>query len=222
MVKKSPMKLVLYSRGGSSLDLSLDAKVAEIVGKNGVISYIPSSSGPTAEKYFAAMQNFYRPFGITNFNYFPVDTDFCSSDLNRAMSSNAIFLSGGNTFSFLNILRKKAMLQQLTEYAQKGGCLIGQSAGAIITTPTIAVAGKLSGGGDENSAELTDLTGLNLVNFEFAPHHEKHSSELLEYSLHINRPIYACPDGSGISVLDSAITIHGPATCYFRGNSFDF
>ncbi len=87
-------------------------------------------------------------------------------------------------------------------------------------TPSIATAGDSAEGTDDNSVGLTDLTGLNLLNFEFSPHYENTSSALQRHSQSTEYPIYACPNSSGISVVDSSMTICGDITCFFKVHIF--
>jgi dipeptidase E len=214
------MKLILYSFGDSTPNNTIDAAVGQIVGNNGTLTYIPSASGPTAEKYFGQTCDLYRKYGVKHFNYFPVDASISEEEVTKALCSEAIYLSGGNTFYFLNSLRKNSLLSKLNKYVLDGGCLVGLSAGAIITTPTIAIAAHLPGGGDSNDVGLSNLSAVNLTNFEFAPHFEGDKSKLAQYSKNSANPIYACPDGSGITVDGPKLTFHGPVTCINNGQTF--
>ncbi len=52
--------------------------------------------------------------------------------------------------------------------------LSGFSAGAIVLSPSIATAGIY---GDVNEPELTDLSGLKIVDFEMWPHYEPNQAQ---------------------------------------------
>ncbi|WP_199621429.1 Type 1 glutamine amidotransferase-like domain-containing protein [Paenibacillus alkalitolerans] len=73
---------------------------------------------------------------------------------------DAIHLSGGNTFYFLSLLKKRNTMEMLRAYVNKGGILIGVSAGSILMTKTIGFAGY-GVDGDRN---------VVYVDFEFLPH----------------------------------------------------
>jgi dipeptidase E len=110
-------------------------------------------------------------------------------------------LSGGNTYHFLNNLKNRNFLPLLKNYVEKGGVLIGVSAGSIIMSKTINVVTLLH---DENVVGLKDYSSLGLINFDFLPHlnydREKYLKNAVEYSKTSKSVIYACSDGDGIIV----------------------
>ena len=71
------------------------------------LTYIRSSSDKTRKYYNATIENL-RKYGEFNFVYFDSDEEF-NEDLVEEVfeSSDIIFLSGGNTFYFLNNLKKR-------------------------------------------------------------------------------------------------------------------
>ncbi len=85
----------------------------------------------------------------------------------RLKSVDIIFVCGGNTFYLLEQMRKTGFDTWLKDNLDTK-VYVGISAGSIVATPTIAVAGI--GDADENRNQLTDLSGLNLVSFEISPH----------------------------------------------------
>jgi dipeptidase E len=62
------------------------------------------------------------------------------------------------------------MLPLLKKFIQDGGILTGLSAGAIMMTETIEMAGYPPFDCDENEDNLKNLKSLNLVDFYFFPH----------------------------------------------------
>lgn len=209
------MRLAFYSDTNEELCKSFDKKVALLIDKqNPKITYIPSSSDNT-RKYFNSMKEYFSRFGYTDFEYFDVDTEFDQTNISQLLLSDVIFLSGGNTFYFLNNLKTKGIDKVLIEFASKDEkTLIGVSAGSMIMTSTIANTAfyhKIKGDYEElNRVGLRDFTGLSLVNFEFIPHfseEKKKSAEL--YSLETINTVYACPDGSGVIVNGSETFLYG-------------
>lgn len=59
--------------------------------------------------------------------------------------------------------------EQVIEVLQNGGLYIGASAGALILSPTIALASEIEP--DENEVGLSNLNGMNLIEFEILPHY---------------------------------------------------
>ena len=80
-----------------------------------------------------------------------------------------IFISGGNTFYLMQELKKKGADKLLIEQINNGKLYIGTSAGSIIASPTIEFVSDM----DETKKvpELTDYSGLHLVDFYFLPHY---------------------------------------------------
>jgi peptidase E len=97
----------------------------------------------------------------------------------KLLSSDIVVISGGNTFTLLNHLRLSGLDKAILEFWQKDNVVLaGFSAGAIVLTPTIEVANY----GDTNDLKLTNLTGLNIVDFQVWPHYElSQEAEVIEY-----------------------------------------
>ena len=89
----------------------------------------------------------------------------------KIAESKIIFVSGGNTFYLLQELKKKNLISYLKEKIENGLFYIGESAGSVITVPDIEYADIV----DDKilATELTDYTGLNLVDFYIVPHFEE-------------------------------------------------
>lgn len=214
------MNLVFYSGGDESDNIELDMEAIKLTGKESPsITYIPSCSYES-EIYFNEFIRHYRRFGISRFIHFPVDTDYDDTIMNEAFSSDIIHLAGGNTYYFLNYLRKKKILSELKRFVKQGGVLTGLSAGSIIMTPNIDTAGFPEFDKDDNDDGITNLKSMGLVNFEFFPHYrnsKRYDRELLLHSKRINRPLYACPDGSGIVVEKKDIRFLGKCFRFYKG-----
>lgn len=183
------------------------------------MTYIPSTH-ENAEKFFKRAKDRYKKFGINKLIYFPVDAVFTKAEMRQALKSDVIYLAGGNTFYFMKHLRSSGVLPELLKYVQRGGTLAGLSAGGLILTPDICLAGYPPHDADLNEVRLKDFRGLNLVNFEFYPHYTSsgRTNQLMQlYSKKISRPIMACPDGSGIVVDGDEISLLGPITMFHAG-----
>ena len=124
-------KLVLHSdqiQDHKEVDLAF----IELLGKKSPrLAYIPSQSD-LQRKYFNQRVEWYKLFGITDLLYFDVDKEYDEKKIEELLACDAIFLSGGNTYYFLNSLKKRKFLPKLREYVRIGGILIGVSAGSIL------------------------------------------------------------------------------------------
>src|SRR6218665_2187013 len=145
------MKLVFYSGGVEQENRRLDKDFIQLIGKkNPVVTFIPSSSY-LSEQELKSFVKHYSKYKITRFIHFPVDVPFDKILFQEVMRSDAIHMAGGNTFYFLNSLRKAKLLKDLRLFAQNGGVLTGLSAGAILMTENIEMAAYPEFDRDENT-----------------------------------------------------------------------
>lgn len=225
-MRKNGMRLFFYSGGdddaNADLDKELSAQVRKLAGgrRSPRVTYIPSTSW-RMEGYFHDFVDCYENYGLTNIDCCPVDGDSINKEqLRRALDGDMIYLSGGNTFYFLKHLREQGVLPELKKFVKRGGVLAGLSAGSIIMTPNIQMAGIPSFDCDPNDVKLRDLRALGLVSFEFFPHYNGRSKvdkELKKYSKTLKRPLYACADGAGIVVDGEQLTLFGKTVVFVRG-----
>lgn len=217
------MKLVLYSGGDEKENRQLDKAFVELIGKkNPVVTFIPSSSYLSEEEFRLYVRH-YSKFKISRFIHFPVDVPFDKIMFQEVMRSDAIHLGGGNTFYFLNSLRKAKLLPELRKFVEKGGVLTGLSAGAIMMTENIEMAGYPTFDRDENIVGLKNLSALGLLDFAFFPHFKnspRYDVAFKKYSKTKNKVIYACPDGAGIVVNDGELRFIGKTFAYSEGHKF--
>lgn len=217
------MKLVFYSGGDENDNRHLDRGVIDLIGKkNPVVTFIPSSSY-LSEQEFRSFVRHYSKYKITRFIHFPVDVPFDRILFQEVMRSDAIHMSGGNTFYFLNSLRKAKLFPQLRSFVQKGGVLTGLSAGAIMMTENIEMAAYPEFDCDENIVNITNLSALNLVDFLFFPHFKnssRYDAAFKKYTKANEKIIYACPDGAGIIVNDQELRFVGKCYVFANGHKF--
>ncbi len=215
------MNLVLYSGGDEKENVDLDRAFIELLHKkNPVVTFIPSSSY-LSEQEFKSFVRHYSKYNITRFIHFPIDQPFDQIIFQEVMRSDAIHLGGGNTFYFLNSLRKAKLLPQLKDFALKGGLLTGLSAGAILMTENIELAGYPAFDRDENVVNIKNLSALNLVDFLFFPHFKnsaRYDVEFKKYSKSNSKTLYACPDGSGIVVRNKELRFLGKCFAFSKGH----
>lgn len=83
---------------------------------------------------------------------------------------DVIFVCGGNTFDYLDRIRKTGLDKFIIDFAQKDDSIyVGVSAGSILVGPDIAIAEDE----DPNNIGLTDLRGLCLTDYIIYPHYRK-------------------------------------------------
>lgn len=218
---KLKRKLIFYSGGNHNWgnERLHEAMIYTCKRRPRSMTYIPSTH-ENAEKFFKRAKERYKKFGIQKLVYFPVDAVFTKAEMRDALKSDVIYLAGGNTFYFMKHLRSSGFADELMKYVKRGGTLAGLSAGGLIMTPDIWLAGYPPHDADLNEVRLKDLRGLNLVNFEFYPHYTSSAktNKLMQmYSRKTDIPIMACPDGSGIVVNGDEVTFFGPMYIFHAG-----
>ncbi|UYZ23785.1 Type 1 glutamine amidotransferase-like domain-containing protein [Mesobacillus jeotgali] len=200
-------KLVLLS-DLRNMNPALIRKIKNITGGQSLrLAYIPSRTDKE-RWYFDKAKPEFSEMDITDFFYFDVDEDFESSQLVEFTSCDAIFLSGGNTYQFLKNLKDRNIFKHIKQMVNEGKPLIGVSAGSMIMSKSI----KIAAFHDENEVQLNELSGLELVDFEFMPHWNREKDqleELLKYSLTQEESIFTCNDGDGIVIEGDEIEFYG-------------
>ncbi|GGA24071.1 Type 1 glutamine amidotransferase-like domain-containing protein [Paenibacillus physcomitrellae] len=195
-------KLVMFSDLIEDRNVELHRRLLELLGnKNPSIGYIPSSSD-LERRFFSHTAEYYRGIGIHKLDYIDLDLEFHEETFSDLFAYDAIHLSGGNTFYFLELLKRRGILNALRKYAANGGILIGVSAGSILMTPTIGLAG-FGEEADLSRNRTEDLQALGLVSFEFLPHWdgtEEAVDAANKYARERKVPVYMVQDGGGVVV----------------------
>jgi len=181
----------------------------EILKRGAIVAYISSSPQSGDRPYYQSTITDYVAISPEiRVDYFDLSDAFTDETLAGLLSYAAIYLSGGNTFTFMNMARKRGLKALLEQHLAKGGVLIGASAGSIMCTPSI----ELASFGDENEAGMTDFSGFDFVNFEFHPHFTDEPVErerLVAYQRAHGRDVYVCKDGAGLHVTHGKVVSFG-------------
>lgn len=220
------MRILLYSGGQERSNQKLHQALVDLTGQRRNISftYVPFCHDKSEIFYRRAIKR-YQKFGVSKFHCLDLDTaELPSADsFKKAFQSDIIYLPGGNTFYFLNLLKKHKLIPRLRKYAQSGGVIAGLSAGALILTPSIEIAGLKGLDPDKNEVQLKTLSSLNLVPFEFCPHFDPRPQSvriLKTYSAQKKHPIYASKDGGGIVVKNEHMSFYGKTWVFSQGEMF--
>lgn len=108
---------------------------------------------------------------------FKMENIFLSTQcrLDRILTADYIYLTEGNTFEILSILRERGIDKVIKEACKNGVTFIGASAGALIAGVSIEEAFSF----DRNYVGLRDYNGLALFDGIVLPHYTK--AEMKEY-----------------------------------------
>lgn len=209
------MRLALYSDQEIVSNREMDARLLELIGRERPsVAYIPSAAHPE-RLYYNRKRAYYERLGVDLALYIEPDRELTSGDERALLQCDAVHLSGGNTFSFLEWLRRRGVLSMLRTYAFEGGVLVGDSAGAILMTPDVRLA---TAAGDVPPAGYLDPSALALIDFHFWPHYAGPSTHGSHAGLLNELPrVYACADGGGVVVDGDRIETFGGVATLWHG-----
>ncbi|MBM7554338.1 Type 1 glutamine amidotransferase-like domain-containing protein [Thalassobacillus pellis] len=204
---------VFISDWKTPLSNALEERIRGLIGKDKpLIGYIPSRTDEERRYFYPIKQQFDR-LGAAGYVYCDVDKAFDPFVLGNLYNCKAIFLSGGNTFHFLTVLKSNGMIEWLKKYAEDGGVLIGLSAGGMIMTADILAAEFVDAKYlPESSMEKSEYGGIGLADFHFYPHWEGSKNQLCaveELKKLTSSPVIACPDGSGMVIMGDRFEFYG-------------
>ena len=158
-------KLILVSMLYQVTDLVRTIE-PELAGKT--VTYIPTAGiAEETEGMIEDETNTLESLGLT-VEALDVSTASYESIVSTLTKNDIIFVGGGNTFYLLQELRRSGADKILVQEVNKGKLYIGESAGAVIACPDIGYCVGMDN--PEKAPELTDYTGLGLVDFYIVPH----------------------------------------------------
>ena len=174
--------------------------------RGNTVAYISSEPQEGDRPYYlSTIEDYSKISEGVKVDYFDLSENFSDENLLKLLNYGTIYLSGGNTYVFMDSANKRNISQILNKHLESGGLLIGASAGSIMMTPTIDLAGFE----DENIPNLKDTSGFGFVDFEFHPHYSNDRDYLSEYINGENNDLYVCKDGSGIFYSNGEIKLFG-------------
>ena len=200
------MRLVLASLQDRDVDAWPAERVRDLVGsRRARIGYV-SSSVNVERVFFEQKRDYYSDVLGADLSVC-VDASSGEADWSALASCNAIHLSGGNTFEFAGWLGTSGRLGDLRRLAESGSVLIGESAGAILCTPSIEIASLC---GDER-VWPGEATALGLVPFGFWPHYDRGAESQVsgDGARALDGVVFGCPDGGAVVVDGSNVQTYG-------------
>lgn len=158
-------KLILVSMLYQVTDLVRKAE-PELAGKT--VTYIPTAG--IVEEIDGMIENETNTLQSLGLKVDVLDVSSASyeSIVSALTKNDIIFVGGGNTFYLLQELRRSGADKIVAQEVNKGKLYIGESAGAVIACPDIGYCSGMDS--PEKAPDLTDYTGLGLVDFYIVPH----------------------------------------------------
>jgi dipeptidase E len=203
------MTLFLISRIDGLRDDLVEKLKEEIAKRGNKVAYISSEPQSEGREYFvAAYKAFQSISSFIDVEYFDLSSQFTNEDLQKITGYQVVFLSGGNVYKFLKSANERHLKLIVNEVIKEGGLIIGASAGAVLLTPNISIAGLQ----DVNDIHYEETEAFGYVDYEFYPHyneHDGHEEELHSYKINNPNKIYTCHDGDGILETGSVMRTFG-------------
>ena len=109
---------------------------------------------------------------------------------------DVMYMMGGNTFYLLDIIRKTNFNEDIRKFINSGRIYVGSSAGSEILGNSIDVAL----GYDENNVNMTDFTGLKIIDGLIIPHCNRKEEFINKLKKETNEKLYLLYDGDGINI----------------------
>ncbi len=167
------MKLLLTSIYVNVADELL--KLIKDKPENITVAFIPTASDPYEDKWFVEVdknklkeQGFrIREIDLKSKNYDELKEDI--------KDCGVIFVGGGNVFYLLQEARKSGFDKVMESLINTETVYVGSSAGSVLLAPNIEVVDVFDD--PKEAPELSDYTGLGLVDFLVLPHYGKEKYE---------------------------------------------
>jgi len=203
------MKLILSGGGNGQQSKGVDSLFASLlVNKN--ILYIPVAMDRNKHPHdecLAWMKNGFAPYG--DFQITLLDEKGMENISYEEMTKyGGIFIGGGNTFKLLKIFKETGFEEKLKKLIiETDNPVLGGSAGALIFAKSIETAGPY----DPNNFEITDFSGMNLINgMNIWVHYNNGMDDLvMEYTKRLGTKIIAIPEDSGLYIDNGKIFVVG-------------
>ncbi len=160
------MKLFLTSTGLENRSISHHFKM-NFLPENASFLVVAIKDPKQDAFYLEKTLNEIRETGAQDIDVFELG----SEKFNAKKDYNIVFVCGGNTFDYLNRIRRAKVDKFLINFSKKENTTyVGVSAGSILAGPNIEVA-KLCK--EQNNMNLQNLKGLHLTDYIIFPHYKK-------------------------------------------------
>ena len=138
--------------------------------KGKTVTYIPTASKVERLGFFVNIGKWkLKRLGLV-VDELEISASSYETIVKKLQRNDFIYVTGGNTFYLLQELRKTGADKVLIKEICKGKLYIGESAGAIVESPDIGYSAEMDC--VEKAPDLSDYTGLNVVDFYTVPHYK--------------------------------------------------
>lgn len=137
--------------------------------KGKTITFIPTASiVETVNFYVNSGRNALEDMGLI-VDELEISTASAEEITTKIKHNDYIYVTGGNTFFLLQEMKRTGTDQLIKEEVHSGKLYIGESAGAMVTSPNIEYAKGMDSANE--APEIDSYEGLGLVDFYPIPHY---------------------------------------------------
>ena len=211
------MRLILNGGGDSDqVKESYEIFAREVNG--GKVLYIPIAwSNGNMEECINWFRGQVSQFGLTKIEQILDPKDLTKEKLKE---TSGVFIGGGSTYQLLKALKDTHAFENLKEYIENGGLVMGGSAGALIFGECIDTCLKdelvIKSCSDENNVGLKDTKGLNCINgYSILPHYKKLPEQYTDIQKRVDKllkqgyKLVCLPEETSLWINDNQMRIIG-------------
>jgi dipeptidase E len=162
------MPFLLHSDQSFLLTSQTDSKfISSLSGKKNPRIGFVSASVDTKGKHFKEVASYYESIG---FNFCKSLDPMSSQFANELSNADALHLSSGSVFEFLNRLQHNNCQEAIRQFEKDGRLIVGVSAGAMILGASVGLS-KLFG----EKSKAVSRESLRFLPFDLLPHWNDYS-----------------------------------------------
>lgn len=171
------MRLILCGGGSGNQNELANQKLNEIIDHTKPILYIPLAMNENDHPYDGCFEWIQRELSKVDIPGIEMVRSFEELASKNLQHYAALFIGGGNTYKLLLGLKQSGAFNNIKDYINNNGIVIGGSAGAVIFGYDINIIASM----DPNDVNLTDTLGFNaLSGISIFPHYTNRKSNLTE------------------------------------------
>lgn len=171
------MQLILCGGGSGEQNILANQKLNEIIDHVRPLLYVPLAMDEYEHPYDSCYEWIQGELANVDIPSIEMVRTFEELASKKLQSYAAIFIGGGNTYKLLSGLKQSGAFDNIKNYINNGGIVIGGSAGAVIFGYDIDIIESM----DPNNVELKDTKGFDVLQgVSIFPHYTNKKSKLTE------------------------------------------
>ena len=220
------MRLILCGGGSGEQNLLANQKLDEIINHTKPLLYIPLAMDEEEHPYNSCFEWIQEELKNVKVPYIEMVRTFEELAAKKLENYSAIFIGGGNTYKLLLGLKQSGAYNNIKNYIENDGIVIGGSAGAVIFGYDINIISSM----DPNDVKLNDTKGFNVLSgISIFPHYtnkklkltdeenetrlNNFTNSIIEFSTSIGEVI-AIPEEDAIYINEEKVEVIGTKPYY--------